>query len=75
VSFAMTRGVNGLDRIGSDFAFTISSTMCFHRIQSGSDSDRMRIQKRIYKIADSERKWNGLGAETKLIGLVTFQSS
>jgi hypothetical protein len=29
--------------------------MCFRQIQSGADSDRMRIRKRIYKMADSER--------------------
>jgi hypothetical protein len=28
----------------------------------------MRIQKRIYLIADSEQKYNGFGTERKLIG-------
>jgi hypothetical protein len=47
--------------------------MCFHRIWSGADNDRIRIRKRIYLIADSERKWSGFGAETKLIGLVRLK--
>jgi hypothetical protein len=42
--------------------------MCFSQIRSGADNDRMRIQKQIYLIADSEQKWSGFGAETKLIG-------
>jgi hypothetical protein len=64
----LDRGVNR-----SDFAFTISSTMCFRRIRSGSDNDRMRIRQWIYLITDSERKWIGLGTETKLIGLVCLK--
>jgi hypothetical protein len=30
----------------------------------------MRIWERIYLIVDSEQKWSGLGAKTKLLGLV-----
>jgi hypothetical protein len=55
------------DQIGSDFAFTISFTIFTRQIRNGADNDGMRIRKRIYLTADSERKWNGLGAETKLI--------
>jgi hypothetical protein len=44
--------------------------MCFHRIRSGTDNDQMRIRKWIYLIADSEWKWSGFEAETKLIGSV-----
>jgi hypothetical protein len=47
--------------------------MCFHRIRSGADNDRMRIRKRIYLIADSERKWSGFGAEIKLIGSIRLK--
>jgi hypothetical protein len=33
-----------------------------------------RIWKHILKMADSERKWNELGAKTKLIRSITFKN-
>jgi hypothetical protein len=67
------RDVNGSDRIGLDFVFTISFTICFRRIRSGADNDRMQIRKRIYLIADSKQKWSGFRAEIKLIGSVRLK--
>jgi hypothetical protein len=67
---AIARDVNG-----SDFAFTIFSTMCFHRIWSGADNVWMRIRKRIYLIADSERKWSGFVTEKKTNRIGTFKSN
>jgi hypothetical protein len=47
--------------------------MCFCQIWKEADNDQIRIREQIYVIADSEQKWSGLGAETKLIGLVRLK--
>jgi CRISPR/Cas system-associated endoribonuclease Cas2 len=56
----------GCKLIGSDFACTISRTVYFSRIRSGTD--QMQILIWIYRTADSNWKRCGLRPETRIFG-------
>jgi hypothetical protein len=60
----ISRDANGSDRI---LHLPYPLPCVFVRFGAERIIDRIWIRKRIYLIADSERKWSGIKAETKLI--------